>query len=80
MPRDRVVEPGRRRARAGFDLAGAERRHHVGGRAKVDHLDVEAFVAEVALLVGDIDRRVAGAAGGADGDGLRRRHVAGSQQ
>ena len=43
----RVVEPGGGRARAGVELAGAERRHHVGGRAEIRHLDVEALLAEV---------------------------------
>ena len=76
--RDRVVEPGRGGAGTGFELAGAERRHHVRRRAEVDHLDVQAFLAEVALLVCDEDRRIARAAGRADRDGparppLRRR-------
>jgi len=48
---------------AGFDLAGPERRHHIRRRAKIGHFDVEAFVAEIALLVRDEDRCVARAAG-----------------
>jgi hypothetical protein len=72
---DRIVEPGRGGARAGFDLAGTQRRHHVGGRAKVCHFDIQAFVAEVSLLGGDVDRRVARAAGRADGYRLRARHA-----
>src|SRR5207344_1510168 len=73
--RHRVVEAGRGGTRAGFDLAGAERRYHVGRRAEIDDFDLEAFLAEIALLVRDEDGRVARAAGRADCDGLRGRRA-----
>ena len=69
--RHRIVEPGRGGAGAGFDLAGPERRHHVRRRAKIGHFDVEAFVAEIALLVGDEDWGVARTAGRPDRYRLR---------
>src|SRR5215813_9064651 len=69
--RHRIVEPGRGGAGAGFDLAGPERRHHIRRRAKIGHFDVEAFVAETALLVRDEDRCVARAAGRPDRYRLR---------
>jgi hypothetical protein len=69
--RHRIVEPGRGGAGAGFDLAGPERRHHIRRRAKIGHFDVEAFVAEIALLVRDEDRCVARAAGRPDRYRLR---------
>src|SRR5262249_29752282 len=61
--RNRVVKPSRGGTGAGFDLAGPERRHHVRRRAKIGHFDVQAFVAEIALLVRDVDRRAAVLAG-----------------
>src|SRR5262249_50623630 len=73
--RDRIVEPGRGGAGAGFDLAGPERRHHIRRRAKIGHFDVEAFVAEIALLVRDEDRCVARAAGRPDRYRLRGRRA-----
>ena len=69
--RNRIVEPSRGGAGAGFDLAGPERRHHIRRRAKIGHFDVEAFVAEIALLVRDEDRCVARAAGRPDRYRLR---------
>ena len=73
--RHRIVEPGRGGAGAGFDLAGPERRHHIRRRAKIGHFDVEAFVAEIALLVRDEDRCVACAAGRPDRYRLRGRRA-----
>jgi hypothetical protein len=70
-----IVEPGGGGARSRLDLAGTERGHHVRGRAEVRHFYLDAFSLEEALLLRDIDRRVAGAAGRPYGDGLRCRDV-----
>jgi hypothetical protein len=66
--RDRVVERRSRRAGAGIELAGAERCHHVGGRAEIADLGVDPLGAEEAFPLGDVDRRIAGRTGGADRD------------
>src|SRR5262249_21775974 len=67
---DRVVERRRGRAARDRDLAGAERRHRLGGGVEADELDREAFFLEVAALVGDEERRVARGADRADGEFL----------
>ena len=64
--RRRVVEPGRHGAAADIELAGAERRDHLGGRVEPHHLDRDALVAEEALGVGDVIAGIAHGAGDAD--------------
>ena len=77
---ERVPEPDRERAGADVELAGAERRDHLGAGVEHDEVDVQALALEVALVLRDVERRVAGRAAGADHDlvgRLRRAHEGG---
>jgi len=63
---DRIVERRRGRAARDVELAGAERRHHLGGGIEADEIDVETLGLEVAALVGNEEGHVARRIGQAD--------------
>ena len=79
--REGVEQGGRHRRAADLHLAGGDRRQDLRGRLEPDDLDVEPFVPEVALLLGDEDAGIGHRADGADLErharierrGLRRR-------
>jgi len=65
---ERVPEADRKRAATDVELAGTERRDDFRTRIEHDQVDVQAFVFEEALVVGDVKRRIAGRSAGSDRD------------
>ena len=68
---DRVVEARRHRAGADVELAHAERPDHLRRIGHLGELDIEPFVAEIALLEREEEADVARDAGGGDLHGAR---------
>ena len=75
--RERIPEADRKRSAADIELAGAERRDHLGAGIEHDEVDVEALVIEVAPVISDVEGGVAGRSASAHRDlvrGLRQAH------
>src|SRR5262245_40096835 len=69
---ERVPEADRKRAAADVELAGTERRDDLRARVEHDQVDVQAFVLEETLVVGDVKRRIARRTARSDRDLVRR--------
>src|SRR4029077_12656283 len=63
---ERIPKPDRQCAAADVELARAERRDDLRAGIEHDQVDVQALIFEETLVVGDIERRVAGRSAGSD--------------